>query len=126
MDAQALLKDFSQMPLLELERFLQSLNDLVTQKRATDKSYRERFLLGKINQTVLGKEKTERYQLLIRKLESVTPLTDIEHAELLQLTEEEEIIRYERLKYLVELSQLRSITLPQLMQNMGLNRPAYV
>jgi hypothetical protein len=125
MDAQALLKDFSQMPLFELESFAQSLNALITQKRTTDKSYRERFLLGKINQTVLGKEKTERYQLLILKLESVT-ITDSEYAELMQLTEEEEIIRYERLKYLVELAQLRSISLPQLMINMGLNRPAYV
>lgn len=125
MDAQALLKDVSQMPLLELERFVQAVNGLITQKKTTDKSYRERFLLGKINETVLGREKTERYQLLIRKLESAT-LTDIEHAELMQLTDEEEVIRYERLKYLVELAQLRAISLPQLMEKMGLNRPAHV
>jgi hypothetical protein len=125
MDAQALLKDVAQMPLLEMERFVQAVNGLIVQKKTTDKSYRERFLLTKINQTVLGKEKTERYQLLILKLESAT-ITDTEHAELMQLTEEEEIIRYERLKYLVELAQLRSITLPQLMENMGLNRPAHV
>ncbi len=126
MDAQALLKDVSQMPVFEMERFVQAVNALITQKKATDKSYRERFLLGKINQTVLGKEKTERYKLLIRKLETVSGLTDIEHAELMQLTEEEEVIRYERLKYLVELAQLRSISLPQLMTNMGLNRPVHV
>jgi hypothetical protein len=125
MDAQALLKDVAQMPLIEMERFVQAVNGLIVQKKTTDKSYRERFLLGKINQTVLGLEKTQRYQLLIQKLESGT-LTDIEHAELMQLTDEEEIIRYERLKYLVELAQLRAITLPQLMEKMGLNRPAYV
>lgn len=125
MDAQALLKDVSQMPVLEMERFVQAVNALITQKKATDKSYRERFLLGKINQTVLGREKTERYQLLILKLESVT-ITDTEYAELMQLTEEEEVIRCERLKYLVELAQLRAISLPQLMTNMGLNRRAHV
>ena len=125
MDAQALLKDVSQMPVLEMERFVQAVNALITQKKATDKSYRERFLLGKINQTVLGREKTERYQLLILKLESVT-ITDTEYAELMQLTEEEEVIRCERLKYLVELAQLRAISLPPLMTNMGLNRRTHV
>jgi hypothetical protein len=125
MDAQALLKDVAQMPLLEMERFVQAVNGLITQKKTTDKSYRERFLLGKINQTVLGKEKTERYQLLIRKLESVT-ITDAEYVELMQLTDYEEKIRYERLTYLVELAELKSITLPQLMEKMGLNRPAHV
>lgn len=125
MDAQTLLKDVAQMPLLELERFVQAVNGLITQKKTTDKTYRERFLLRKINETVLGREKTERYQQLILKLESVT-ITDIEYTELMQLTEKEEIIRYERLKYLVELAQLRSITLPQLMENMGLNRPTHV
>jgi hypothetical protein len=125
MDAQALLKDVAQMPLLEMERFVQAVNGLITQKKTTDKSYRERFLLQKINETVLGKVKTERYQLFILKLEAET-LTDSEYSELMQLTEEEEVIRYERLKYLVELAQLRSITLPQLMEKMGLNRPAHV
>ena len=120
MDAQALLKDVSQMPLLELEGFVQAVNGLITQKKTTDKSYRERFLLGKINETALGLEKTLRYQLLIQKLESST-ITDTEHAELMQLTDEEEVIRYERLKYLIELAQLRAITLPQLMEKMGLN-----
>jgi hypothetical protein len=113
------------MPLLELERFGQAINALITQKRTTDKSYRERFLLGKINQTALGKEKIERYQLLVRKLESET-ITDAEYAEFMQLADYEEKIRYERLTYLAELSELRSIPLYELMQNMGLNRPAHV
>ena len=42
----------------------------------------------------------------------------------MQLAEAEETIRYERLTYLVELAKIRSITLPQLMENLGLNRPA--
>ena len=53
-------------------------------------------------------------------------ITDTEYAELMQLTEEEEVIRCERLKYLVELAQLRAISLPQLMTNMGLNRRTHV
>jgi hypothetical protein len=121
MDAQTLLKDVSQMPLLEMERFVQSVNALITQKKTTDKTYRERFLLGKINQTVLAKEKIERYQLLVRRLE-VETISDVEYTEFMKLTDLEEQIRLERMTYLLELAQLRSITLPQLMTNLGLNR----
>jgi hypothetical protein len=121
MDAQTLLKDVSQMPLLEMERFVQSVNALITQKKTTDKTYRERFLLGKINQTVLAKEKIERYQLLVRRLE-VETISDVEYTEFMALTDLEEQIRLERMTYLLELAQLRSITLPQLMTNLGLNR----
>jgi hypothetical protein len=125
MDAQALLKDVAQMPLLEMERFVQAVNGLITQKKTTDKSYRERFLLQKINETALGREKIERYQLLVLKLEAET-ITDAEYAEFMELADHEEKMRYERLTYLVELAQLRAITLPQLMEKMGLNRPAHV
>lgn len=125
MDAQALLKDVSQMPLLELERFVQAVNGLITQKKTTDKSYRERFLLRKINETVLGIAKTRRYQLLVQKLEAET-ISDAEYTEFMQLADNEEKIRYERLTYLVELAELKSITLPELMDSLGLNRPAHV
>lgn len=124
MDAQTLLKDFSQMPLADIERFVQSLNALITQKKSTNKSYRERFLLGKINQTVLDREKIQRYQFLVRKLEAET-ITDIEYTEFMQLADEEEKIRYERLIYLDELAELKSMPLYELMDKMGLNSPAH-
>lgn len=53
MDAQVLMQGVAEMPISEMERFVQAINALITQKKATDKSYRERFLLGKINQTAL-------------------------------------------------------------------------
>lgn len=124
MDAQALLKDVAQMPLLEMERFVQAVNGLITQKKTTDKSYRERFLLRKINETVLGKEKIVRYQLLVQKLEAET-MTNAEYTEFMQLADKEEKIRYERLTYLVELAELKSITLSELMDNLGLNKRSH-
>lgn len=123
MDAQTLLKDVAKMPLPEIERFVQSVNALITQRKSTDKTYQDRLLLRKINETILGATKTKRYQLLVQKLEAET-ISDLEYKEFMQLAEEEETIRYERLTYLVELAQIRSITLPQLMENLGLNRPA--
>ena len=123
MDAQTLLKDVAQMPLPEIERFVQSVHALITQRKSTDKTYQDRLLLRKINETILGATKTKRYQLLVQKLEAET-ISDSEYKEFMQLAEQEEVIRYERLTYLVELAQIRSITLPQLMENLGLNRPA--
>ena len=125
MDIQVLIQGVAQMPISEMERFVQQVNALIVQKKTTDKTYRERFLLGKINQTVLSKEKIERYQKLVQKLEAET-LSKVEYKEFMKLTEIEEQIRYERLTYLVELAQLKSITLPQLMDNLGLNRPLHV
>lgn len=124
MDTNVLMQDIAQMPIPEMERFVQQVNELIIQKKTTDKSYRERFLLGKINQTVLNKEKILRYQKLVQKLEAET-ISKAEYKSFMKLTEEEEEIRYERLTYLVELAQLKSITLPQLMDNLGLNRSTH-
>ena len=121
MDTQNLLSNASQMPLNELEAFVHELNAVITRKKTTDKSLRDTILLDKINQTVLDKAKRERYQALIYTLEMET-ISDVEHTELLELVEQEEKIRVKRLKYLIELAQLRNITLPQLMKNLELTK----
>ena len=123
MDAQVLMQGAAQMPITELERFVQQLNALIVQRKTTDTNYRQRFLLGKINETILSKDKTERYQFLIYKHE-FNVLSDAEHQELMQLTEDEETIRVQRLTYLVELAQLKGLGLSQLMENLGLNQRA--
>jgi hypothetical protein len=124
MDAQNLLYNASQMPLTELEAFIHQLNGLVTRKRATDIDLRDTILLDKINRTVLEKTKRDRYQALIYTLEMET-ISDTDHAELLALVEEEEKIRVKRLKYLIELAQLRNVTLPQLMKTLELTKPMH-
>ena len=122
MDTQNLLHNAAQMPLTELEAFVQQLNSLITRKKTTDSNVRDTVLLDKITQTVLETGKRERYQTLIYKLEMET-ISDAEHNELLKLVEQEERIRVKRLKYLIELAQLRNITLPQLMKNLELTQP---
>ena len=122
MDTQNLLHNAAQMPLTELEAFVQQLNSLITRKKTTDSNVRDTVLLDKITQTVLEKVKRERYQALIYGLEMET-LSDAEHNELLKLVEQEERIRVKRLKYLIELAQLRNVTLPQLMKNLELSQP---
>ena len=119
-DTQSLLASVSQIPVNELEYFVQELNALIVRRKTTNKEYRDKALLSKINQTVLPQNKAERYVHLHLKLEAET-LSESEYQEFMDLVAQEEILRNERVKYLIELSQLRAVTLPQLMNALGLN-----
>jgi hypothetical protein len=115
----AWLPNIAELSISELEIYLIEINALIRRKQTTDSNVRERVLLDKISQTVLSKKKAQRYQILVEKLE-FGPITDVEHAEFMQLANHEEKLRNQRLKYLIELAQLRAVSLPQLMVDLGL------
>lgn len=121
---QSLIVGFSEMPLHDLESFINGLNALVIRKRVADKGKQDKALLLKINQTVLPEQALERYVFLQDKMELET-LSESEYKELLALVNQEEKIRNKRFKYLLELSQLRGISLTELMGNLGLNTLNY-
>lgn len=121
---QHLLGNFSDMPLKDIEYFIRELNALVVRKRVVDKEKRNKFLIHKINQTVLPEPTMQRYIALQEKME-LEQLTEPEYTELLELVAQEEKIRNKRFQYLIELSQLQNITLPELMKNLGLNTLPY-
>ena len=118
-DSQSLLRDADRMPVTELERFLKDINALLRRKKTQDKALRERHLLHKINRTVLNAIQTERYHILVEKLELGT-MTDTEHSEFGLLADHEEKLRNQRVKYMIELAQLRDISLSQVMTSLGL------
>jgi hypothetical protein len=118
-DSQNLLKDADRMAITELERFLKDVNALLRRKKTQDKTFRERYLLHKINCTVLDDTQTERYHILVEKLE-LGSITDIEHTEFETLANYEEKLRNKRVKYMIELAQIRENTLPQVMKSLGL------
>ena len=111
--------NIANLPIAELEYYMQEINALILRKKTQDKEARDSFLLDKINKTVLDKKKTERYKALSYKLEAET-VTEAEYQEFMQLATLEEKLRNQRVKYLIELSQLRAISLPQLMITLGL------
>jgi hypothetical protein len=121
MNAQSLLMTVAQLPLNELEQFIQELNRLLTRKKSEEIAQKDKILISKINQTALSLPKIERCNTLILQMEFAT-LTEAEHQELMLLVEEEEKLRVERVQYLIELAQWRKITLPQLMENLGLKK----
>jgi hypothetical protein len=106
---QTLIGGFSEMPLTDLESFISGLNALAIRKRVADKGKRDKALLLKINQTVLPEQALERYVFLQDKME------------LDNLSE----IRNKRFQFLLELAQLRNISLTELMNNLGLNTLNY-
>ena len=118
-DSQSLLRDVDRLPVNELERFLKDINAMLRRKRTQDKALRERQLLHKINNTVLDAAQTERYHVLVEKLELGT-MTNAEHAELGFLGTKEEKLRTQRVKYMVELAQIRAVSLTQVMESLGL------
>ena len=118
--SQPLLGNFAEMPLKELEHFINALNALAIRRRATDSGKRDKILLRKINQTVLSEQDMARYAYLQEKIE-VENISDTEYQELLTLVDKEEKIRNKRFEYLLELAQLRNISLSELMNNLGLN-----
>ena len=115
----SLLPNMAELPVSELEFYLIEISALIRRKQTTDKTFRERVLLDKISQTVLSKKKTQRYHELVYKLEFEI-ITDAEHAEFMRLANHEEKLRNQRVKYLIELAQLRAVSLPQLMLDLGL------
>jgi hypothetical protein len=119
----SLLPNMNDLPVAELEIYLIEISALIRRKKTTDSKVRERVLLDKITQTVLSKKKTGRYQELVEKLEFET-ITDTEHGEFMLLAHQEEKLRNQRVKYLIELAQLRAIPLPQLMIDLGLKTAA--
>jgi hypothetical protein len=106
-------------PVTELELYLREINALIRRKKMQDKDVRDGVLLEKINKTVLDKKKIDRYKELSYKIEAET-IADAEHQEFMELATLEENLRNRRVKYLIELAQLRAVTLPQLMITLGL------
>jgi hypothetical protein len=121
---QHLLGGFDEMPLKDIEYFIRELNALATRKRSADKGKRDKYLLRKINEAILPELTLEHYISLQEQME-VGHISAIAYQELLRIVAQEEKIRNKRFQYLLELSQLRGVSLVALMQELGLNTRNY-
>jgi citrate synthase len=119
-DIKALIASATAMKIQELESLMRELNGVLHQKKARDKTYREKELLRLTNEAILDKEKRERYWQLALQLEEGNMPAN-EHAEFMRLVAEEEMLRNTRVKLLIELAQLKNMPLSQLMKEIGLN-----
>lgn len=116
------LKSFTQFKIKQLEALIRELNLLLLRKKRQNDDFDERALISKLNRTVLNKEKRALYQLYSQKVEAET-LTSDEKIAFDNLADEAEILRNERVKILIDLAQIREVSLPTLMKDLGLNPP---
>ena len=107
----------------DIEQFMKDVGQLLAKRKAPNLSKRETELLLKINQS-WSLENQKRYDFLAKKLQNETIAED-EYNELMILSEESEGMDVERLKNLLELSQLRNVSLDKLMQQLGLTPSAH-
>lgn len=122
-DTEQLMNAVLQMPQSELEEFVRKLFTLKARENTPALNERESELLLRIN-TGLQPDEANRMKELIAKRQSYT-ITESELQELINITNEAERLNVERLKYLIELSQLRDVSLDDLMDQLGI-RPAHL
>jgi hypothetical protein len=103
--------------LVETIRALSPAEQTILWQKLDHSPTTENILLQKIAQT-LPTAIQQRYNDLRAKLQAET-LTTAEHQELLNLTDTIEQFDADRLQHLLELAQLRQISLPELLNRSG-------
>jgi hypothetical protein len=116
-----LLAGVVQLETSDLEQLLIQVQYVLAHRESPNLPVLEIELLQKINQT-LPEELQERYKNLSTKMRSGIITTD-EHQDLLNLIEIVEQNNGDRLKYLIQLSQLRNISLAMLMEQLQIRPP---
>jgi hypothetical protein len=120
-DLNELLDGVAKLDTSELERFVVEVGGLLARRKATGLPVREAELLRAINQGV-PRAVSRRYHDLSTKLEEEA-LSPDEHIELLGLIDQIEQADAERLASLIELAQLRGVSLDALMDRLGIRPP---
>ncbi len=114
-----LILGVSSLETTEIELFMQKLGQLVARRKTPYASEQETILLKAINQTIPQKLQA-RYTEMVEKLENET-MTPDENKAFLKLVDKMEAQNAKRLQYLLELSQLRGVSLETVMSQLHLN-----
>ena len=116
-----LIAGVDQLETSELETFVVKANSLLARRKVESLSIEETELLQTINKS-LPTELEARYAALQSKIHEET-ITEPEHEELVQLISVVEKSEVDRLEALFSLSQLRQVSLPDLMNQLGIQAP---
>jgi hypothetical protein len=116
-----LLDGVSKMDISSLEKFSAEINRLIARKKHPRPTERELELISLIYQP-LEEETQLRYDELFRKKEA-GKLKKKEHKEMLELVEVAETHNVKWLAALVELAQLRGISIEEVKKQLGIKNP---
>jgi hypothetical protein len=115
-----LINGVSRMETPVLEKFMDTVNQILTGRKSTTNAVREKELLAKIENTVPAFVK-RRYQQLHSKMEKET-ISEAEQQELLQITDFMEERAVERIHLMAELAALRRVSLKELAEQLRLKK----
>ena len=121
-DVDGLLRAIEQLPDTELDTLVQRTLSMRAARRAPHLASEESELLQEINRWC-PEETLTRYAELIRTRRDGT-LTSDQHTELMRLNTEIEQANVARLERLARLAVFRHVTLPTLMQQLGVRPTA--
>jgi hypothetical protein len=107
-----ILRGVSSLETTEIMQFMHEISLIVAQRKATPLSLRESQLLRAINESIPDKLQMQ-YEALAIKLNEES-ITEKEHQQLLRIITKLEENKGKKLEYMIELAQLRKITLQEL------------
>ncbi len=116
-----LLNAVVSLPKNEFERLIAHAKRLRS-KSSENKVGREVRLIKKVNEATLTEEEYRRFYELIEKRRDENISND-ELKELLELTDKSEELNVKRLKYLVEVAQIRNKSLREVMRDLEIFPP---
>ena len=114
------LKGATQMDTRSLEEFTQKLQRIIARRKRPNHSERELELIN-IIYSKFPAEQQKRYDELYKKLQQEI-ISEIEHKELLKLTELSENHNVKWLSALVELAQIRNVSIEEVKKQLGLEK----
>lgn len=120
-DIDQLIASVAQLETSELEVYAEKISLLVAQRKAASLSAQEANLLKTISRS-LPADVEARHTVLQDKVHNET-ITAIEHKELIALIKLVEQAESGRLEALFALSQIRQVSLPTLMEQLGIKPP---
>lgn len=120
LDINEVLSGIAQLELSELEKFVHQVSYILAKKKVPSPPERELQLITKIY-APLKPTTQNRYDVLVEKMQTET-ISKEEHAELLKLTEIAEQHNVEWLQALVELSQIRQLSVDEVMTQLGISK----
>lgn len=118
-----LLNGVAKMDISSLEEFSSEINRLIARRKAPNPSERELELIHLIYQP-MDKKIQERYNQLSKK-NLKRAIGNDEHLELLKLVKIAEEHNVKWLEALVELAQLRSVSLEKVKEQLGMENPSF-
>lgn len=115
-----LINGVSKMETPALEKFMDTMNQILSGRKSTSSALREKELMSKIEGIVPAFAR-RRYKQLHAKMEKET-ISETEHQELLQITDFMEERAVERLHLMAELAALRHISIKELAEQLRMKK----